>query len=185
MTAPQITHRSPATLTPWPRNARTHSKKQIRQIVASIRQFGFTVPVLIDEAGTILAGHGRVAAATVLGLATVPCLQLTHLSEAQKRAYVLADNKLALNAGWDEDLLATELGALLATDLDLDIGVTGFSIPEVDALLATVAPRSLAIRPTTPSRTRPPPGSAGARSGNSGRTGSSVAMCATPPCSPP
>ena len=140
MTAPQITHRSPATLTPWPRNARTHSKKQIRQIVASIRQFGFTVPVLIDEAGTILAGHGRVAAATVLGLTTVPCLQLTHLREAQKRAYVLADNKLALNAGWDEDLLATELGALLATDLDLDIGVTGFSIPEVDALLATVAP---------------------------------------------
>ena len=140
MTAPQITHRSPATLTPWPRNARTHSKKQIRQIVASIRQFGFTVPVLIDEAGTILAGHGRVAAATVLGLTTVPCLQLTHLSEAQKRAYVLADNKLALNAGWDEDLLATELGALVATDFDLDIGVTGFSIPEVDALLATVAP---------------------------------------------
>ena len=79
MTAPQITHRSPATLTPWPRNARTHSKKQIRQIVASIRQFGFTVPVLIDEAGTILAGHGRVAAATVLGLTTVPCLQLTPL----------------------------------------------------------------------------------------------------------
>ena len=134
---------SPATLTPWPRNARTHSKKQIRQIVASIRQFGFTVPVLIDEAETILAGHGRVAAATVLGLTTVPCLQLTHLSEAQKRAYVLADNKLALNAGWDEDLLAKELGALLATDLDLDIGVTGFSIPEVDTLLATVRPRGV------------------------------------------
>ena len=162
MTAPQITHRSPATLTPWPRNARTHSKKQIRQIVASIRQFGFTVPVLIDEAGTILAGHGRVAAATVLGLTTVPCLQLTHLSEAQKRAYVLADNKLALNAGWDEDLLATELGALLATDLDLDIGVTGFSIPEVDALLATVAPeesgRSGRRRPPGRRRRSGPPG---------------------------
>ena len=160
MTAPQITHRSLATLTPWPRNARTHSKKQIRQIVASIRQFGFTVPVLIDEAETILAGHGRVAAATVLGLTTVPCLQLTHLSEAQKRAYVLADNKLALNAGWDEDLLATELGALLATDLDLDIGVTGFSIPEVDALLATVAPEESgdpaddALPDTAPARVR-------------------------------
>ena len=160
MTAPQITHRSPATLTPWPRNARTHSKKQIRQIVASIRQFGFTVPVLIDEAGTILAGHGRVAAATVLGLTTVPCLQLTHLSEAQKRAYVLADNKLALNAGWDEDLLAKELGALLATDLDLDIGVTGFSIPEVDTLLATVAPEESgdpaddALPDTAPARVR-------------------------------
>ena len=127
-------------LTPWARNARTHSKKQIRQIAASIRQFGFTTPVLIDEAGTILAGHGRVAAATLLDLPAVPCLQIEHLSEAQKRAYVLADNKLALNANWDEDLLATELGALLATDLDLDLGVTGFSIPEVDALLATVAP---------------------------------------------
>ena len=140
MPAPQITHRPLATLTPWPRNARTHSKKQIRQIAASIRQFGFTTPVLIDEAGTILAGHGRVAAATLLGLTEVPCLQIEHLSEAQKRAYVLADNKLALNANWDEDLLATELGALLATDLDLDISVTGFSIPEVDDLLATVAP---------------------------------------------
>ena len=140
MSAPQITHRPPTTLTPWARNARTHSTKQIRQIAASIRQFGFTTPVLIDEAETILAGHGRVAAARLLGLTTVPCLQLTHLSEAQKRAYVLADNKLALNAGWDEDLLAAELGTLLATDLDLDLGVTGFSIPEVDALLATVAP---------------------------------------------
>ena len=100
----QITHRLIATLTPWARNARTHSTKQIRQIAASIRQFGFTTPVLIDEAGTILAGHGRVAAAKRLGLTAVPCLQLMHLSEAQKRAYVLADNKLALNAGWDEDL---------------------------------------------------------------------------------
>ena len=140
MPAPQITHRPLATLTPWARNARTHSTKQIRQIAASIRQFGFTAPVLIDEAGTILAGHGRVAAATQLGLTTVPCLQIEHLSEAQKRAYVLADNKLALNANWDEDLLAAELGALVAPDLDLDIGVTGFSIPEVDDLLATVSP---------------------------------------------
>ena len=140
MPAPQITHRPLATLTPWPRNARTHSTKQIRQIAASIRQFGFTTPVLIDEAGTILAGHGRVAAAKFLSLTTVPCLPLTHLSEAQKRAYVLADNKLALNAGWDEDRLAAELGALLAQDLDLEVGITGFSIPEVDALLATVAP---------------------------------------------
>ena len=99
MTAPQITHRSPATLTPWPRNARTHSKKQIRQIVASIRQFGFTVPVLIDEAETILAGHGRVAAATVLGLTTEPCLQLTHLSEAQERAYVTRRQQTGTQCG--------------------------------------------------------------------------------------
>ena len=92
MSAPQITHRPPTTLTPWARNARTHSTKQIRQIAASIRQFGFTVPVLIDEAETILAGHGRVAAARLLGLTTVPCLQLTHLSETQKRAYVLGED---------------------------------------------------------------------------------------------
>ena len=83
MSEPHITHRPPTTLTPWARNARTHSKKQIRQIAASIRQFGFTVPVLIDEAGTILAGHGRVAAAILLGLTEVPCLQIEHLSEAQ------------------------------------------------------------------------------------------------------
>ena len=171
MSEPQITHRPLATLTPWARNARTHSTKQIQQIAASIRQFGFTAPVLIDEAGTILAGHGRVAAATLLGMTEVPCLQIEHLSEAQKRAYVLADNKLALNANWDEDLLATELGALLATDLDLDISVTGFSIPEVDALLATVAPEEPDDPADDALPDAAPAGSTGARSGSSGRTG--------------
>ena len=83
-----------AALAPWARNARTHSKKQIRQIAASIRQFGFTNPVLIDEAGTILAGHGRVAAAELLGMTEVPCLRVDHMSEDEKRAYVLADNQL-------------------------------------------------------------------------------------------
>ena len=135
-----ITHRPIATLTPWARNARTHSKKQIRQIADSIQQFGFTNPVLIDEAGTILAGHGRVAAATLLGMTEVPCLRLDHMTEDEKRAYVLADNTLALNAGWDEDLLAAELGALLSADLDFDIGLTGFTIPEIDSILETVAP---------------------------------------------
>jgi len=129
-----------AQLTPWARNARTHSRKQVRQIADSIRTFGFTNPVLIDENRTILAGHGRVAAAQLLGMAEVPCLRLDHMSEAEKRAYVLADNKLALNAGWDEDLLAAELGALMSADLGFDIGVTGFSIPEIDGILDTVAP---------------------------------------------
>ena len=129
-----------AALAPWARNARTHSKKQIRQIAASIRQFGFTNPVLIDEAGTILAGHGRVAAAELLGMTEVPCLRVDHMSEDEKRAYVLADNQLALNAGWDEDLLAAELGALLSADLDFDIGITGFSIPELDGVLEAVDP---------------------------------------------
>lgn len=127
-------------LTPWARNARTHSKKQVRQIAGSIETFGFTNPVLIDERRTILAGHGRVAAARELGLTEVPCLRLDHMSAEEKRAYVLADNKLALNAGWDEDLLAAELGALMSADLDFDVSVTGFSIPEIEGVLEAVAP---------------------------------------------
>ena len=133
----QVTYHPIASLAPWARNARTHSKKQIRQIADSIRRFGFTNPVLIDEAGTILAGHGRVAAATLLGMTEVPCVQIEHMSEDEKRAYVLADNKLALNAGWDEDLLAAEL---VSADLDFDVGLTGFSIPEIDSALAAVDP---------------------------------------------
>lgn len=127
-------------LKPWARNARTHSKKQIRQIAGSIEAFGFTNPVLIDEHRTILAGHGRVEGAKFLGMVEVPCLRLNHMSEDEKRAYVLADNKLAQNAGWDEDLLAIELGELFAADLDFDVGVTGFSIPEVDGVLSSAAP---------------------------------------------
>lgn len=128
----------PDRLRPWARNARKHSKKQVRQIADSIREFGFTNPVLIDEDMTILAGHGRVEAAKLLGLETVPCLRLSEMTEAQKRAYVLADNKLALNAGWDDDLLAEELGAL--QELQFDVSLTGFSIPEVDALIEGLAP---------------------------------------------
>tara|TARA_R110002049_G_scaffold295840_1_gene483501 strand:- start:345 stop:1646 length:1302 start_codon:yes stop_codon:yes gene_type:complete len=127
-------------LTPWTQNARTHSKKQVRQIADSIEAFGFTNPVLIDERRTILAGHGRVEAAKLLGMTEVPCLRLDHMSGTEKRAYVLADNKLALNAGWDEDLLAAELGALMGDDLDFDIGITGFSISEIDSLMEVVEP---------------------------------------------
>lgn len=136
----KITRRPIATLAPWSRNARAHSKKQIGQIAESIRRFGFTSPVLIDEAGTILAGHGRVAAAKLLGMTHVPCLRVDLMNEDEKRAYVLADNKLALNAGWDEELLAAELGALVSADLDFDIGITGFSISEIDRILETVEP---------------------------------------------
>lgn len=131
-----------ASLRPWKRNARTHSRNQVRQIADSIETFGFTNPVLVDETGSILAGHGRVEAAKLLGLATVPCVGIEHMSEAQKRAYVLADNKLALNAGWDEDLLAKELGELAdLQDLDFDISVTGFSIPEIDSLVDGLEPQ--------------------------------------------
>ena len=127
-------------LKPWSRNARTHSKKQLKQIASSIEEFGFTNPVLIDAENTILAGHGRVAAAGLLKMSQVPCLRIENLSEAQKRAYVLADNQHALNAGWDEEILADELKALMEIDAGFDLGTIGFSIPEVDALLDTVEP---------------------------------------------
>lgn len=137
---PRIDQIAPAELRPWVKNARKHSKKQLRQIADSIREFGFTNPVLIDEAHTILAGHGRVEAAKLIGMATVPCVRIEHMSEAQKRAYVLADNKLALNATWDEDLLAEELAALASIGVGFDLSVTGFDIAEVDTLLSIDTP---------------------------------------------
>ncbi|SLN12863.1 putative methyltransferase [Roseivivax jejudonensis] len=137
----KIEHIAIGDLTPWAKNARTHSRKQVRQIAESIETFGFTNPVLIDRERRILAGHGRVKAAKELGLETVPCLRIEHMSETEKRAYVIADNKLALNAGWDEDLLAAELGAILESpELDFEIGITGFSIAEIDALLEAPEP---------------------------------------------
>jgi DNA modification methylase len=128
-------------LRPWAKNPRTHSKKQIRQIADSIRTFGFTNPVLIDNRNVILAGHGRVAGAKLLGMETIPCVRLERMTAEQKRAYVIADNKLALNAGWDDELLAEELQALLEIDLDFDVQVTGFSIAEMDNLVDGVAPQ--------------------------------------------
>jgi DNA modification methylase len=122
-----------AGLRPHQGNARTHSKKQIQQIAASIQRFGFTNPVLIGEDGEIIAGHGRVEAAKLLGWKIVPTVRLTHLNEAQRRAYVLADNKLALNAGWDRELLAIELQGLI--DIDFDVELTGFSSTEIDLVL--------------------------------------------------
>ena len=121
-------------LTPYARNARTHSSEQVEQLVASITEFGWTNPVLIDEAGGIIAGHGRVMAAQQMGMDQVPCIRLPHLTGAQRRAYVLADNRLALNAGWDDALLAQELADLDADGFDL--GLTGFDSSEIDRLLA-------------------------------------------------
>ena len=131
----RIEYLAASQLSPYPRNSRTHSKKQIRQIADSIRQFGFTNPLLIDSQNVILAGHGRLAAAKTLGIEQVPCVRLEGMTADQKRAYVLADNKLALNAGWDEDLLALELQGLMEIDLDFDLGITGFSIAEIDGLI--------------------------------------------------
>ena len=128
----------------WPRNARTHSRKRIRQISESISRFGFTNPVLIDGDNRILAVHGRVEAARELGRDSVPCLRIAHMTPAEKRAYVLADNKLALNAGWDEELLALELKELMEADIDLDIGITGFPIRS--PFLRAAAPATFGAR---------------------------------------
>lgn len=120
-------------LVPYARNARTHTETQVAEIAASMREFGFTNPVLISDADDIIAGHGRVLAARKLGLEVVPCIRLSHLSEAQRRAYVLADNKLAEKAGWDDELLRLELGDL--ADLGFDLALTGFDKSDLDALM--------------------------------------------------
>src|SRR6266852_1668291 len=120
-------------LRPYARNARTHSKKQLRQIAKSIERFGFTNPILISADNEIIAGHGRVEAARLLGMESVPTLRLSHLDATQRRAYVIADNKLALNAGWDREILAIELQALI--DLEFDVEITGFSLAEIDLVI--------------------------------------------------
>ena len=133
----QLIEREVASLRPYARNARVHSKKQIKQIAASIDRFGFTNPVLVSDEGEIIAGHGRVEAAKLLGRKTVPTLALSHLSEAERKAYVLADNKLALNAGWDPEILAIELQGLI--DLEFDVELTGFSLAEIDLTIDRAA----------------------------------------------
>ena len=121
-------------LIPYARNSRTHDDAQVAQIAASIREFGFTNPVLIDSDGGVIAGHGRIMAARKLSLQEVPCIRLGHLTDAQKRAYVIADNKLALNAGWDESMLNLELGEL--QDMGFDISLIGFGKNELSELMA-------------------------------------------------
>ena len=120
-------------ITPYARNSRTHSDEQIAQVAASIKEFGWTNPILIDENNVIIAGHGRLMAAQRLGFELVPTIKLENLTEAQKRAYVIADNKLALNAGWDADMLAVEIEELLDQGFDLDL--TGFDSGEIDKIL--------------------------------------------------
>jgi DNA modification methylase len=134
-TAPlTITYRPVDAVIPDPRNARTHSKRQVAQIVASITKFGFTNPILVDEEGGIIAGHGRLLAAKSMGLGQVPTIELRHLSDVQKRSLRLADNKIALNAGWDTDQLRIEIEELSKLDVDFDLTVTGFSTGELDVL---------------------------------------------------
>ena len=123
-----------ATLIPYARNARTHSDSQVAQIAGSIQEFGFNNPVLVDADNGIIAGHGRVMAANLLKLERVPCIRLAHMSDAQKRAFILADNRIALNSGWDTEMLANELSDLHADDIDL--GLMGFDADELAKLLA-------------------------------------------------
>lgn len=130
----EIIYKRVEELIPYARNARTHSDGQTTQIAASIREFGFNAPVLIDGQGGIIAGHGRVMAARKLGLESVPTIALPHLSDVQKRAYILADNKLALNSGWDNEMLQLELEEIAAGGLD--ISLVGFSDEEFEGLLA-------------------------------------------------
>jgi hypothetical protein len=149
-----ITKRSIASLKPYPGNARTHSKQQIRQIARSIERFGFTNPVLIGDDGEIIAGHGRVAAAKSLGWQAVPTIALAHLDPAERRAYVLADNKLALGAGWDREILAIELQVLAG--LEFDVELTGFSLSEID--LAAEATGRVGRERSDPEQARPESG---------------------------
>lgn len=155
----RIETRPIADLVPHERNPRTHSKRQIKQIADSIRAFGFTNPILIDRDDTIIAGHGRVEAAKLVGIAQVPTIRLEDMTEAQKRAYVIADNKLAENAGWDTDLLAIELQYLTELEIDFDVTVTGFEPAEIDLLLARPAADAKAdavpeVDPATPAVSR-------------------------------
>lgn len=139
MNSTSVERASTASFRPHPRNARTHSKKQIRQIARSIEKFGFNNPVLVSDDLEIIAGHGRVAAARLLGMETVPTIRLSHLSPADRKAYILADNKLALNAGWDEDILAIELQAII--DMEINVDFIGFEKAEIDFILDGAAAR--------------------------------------------
>lgn len=147
-------------LVPYAKNSRTHSEEQVAQIAASIKEWGFTTAVLVDESGSIIAGHGRVMAARKLGMASLPVMVAKDWSDAQKRAYVIADNKLAINAGWDNDLLALELGEL--GDLGFDLELTGFTDEEIKALMPVEVTEGL----TDPDEAPPLPDNPATRPGD-------------------
>ena len=162
-------------LRPHPNNARTHSQKQLRQIARSIEQFGFCNPVLVDDAKQIIAGHGRVEAAKLLGIDAVPTCQLSHLSDGDKRAYVLADNKLAEKAGWDRELLAIELQGLI--ELEVDIELTGFEMAEIDLILEEAREASGAASGPEDQAPEPSPGPAVSQIGDLWLLGGHRLLC--------
>src|SRR5216683_6795102 len=145
-----VTYRPVGDLIPDPRNARTHPKRQIDQIRTSIEAFGFTNPVLADPEGHIIAGHGRLMAARATGLAEVPVIILSGLSETQKRTLRIADNKIAVNAGWDLEILQLELGQLASIDVDIDLTLTGFSTGEIDVILTSAVDPDDEVIPAVP-----------------------------------
>lgn len=149
-----VIYRPVAALKPDPRNARTHPKRQIEQLVRSIQEFGFTNPVLIDEDGTLIAGHGRLRAAKEMGFSDVPTITLEGLGEAQKKALRLADNKIALNAGWDLEILKLELDEIGTLDVNFDLSLTGFSSGEVDVVLKAANDPDDEVIPAVPTELR-------------------------------
>jgi len=153
-----VENRPVGSLKPYPRNARTHPKRQLEQIANSIREFGFTNPILVDPEGAIIAGHGRLLAAKSLGLTEVPTITLSGLSEPQKQALRLADNKIALNAGWDLELLKLELSELSVIDVDIDLSLTGFSTGEIDVILKGQDDPEDEVIPAVPETPRTKPG---------------------------
>jgi DNA modification methylase len=153
-----VTYRPIDSLRPDPRNARTHPKRQLDQIAASIREFGFTNPILVDGDGSIIAGHGRLLAAKSVGLSEVPTIVIAGLTDPQRRALRLADNKIALGAGWDLDLLKVELADLSTLDVDFDLTVTGFSSGEIDVVLKGQDDPDDEIIPAVPIEPRTKPG---------------------------
>jgi 16S rRNA G966 N2-methylase RsmD len=168
---------SVSALRPYARNPRVHSKKQLRQIADSIQVFGWTNPILIDGDGGVIAGHGRLQAAKLLGLERVPTIRLEHMSEAQKRAYVIADNRLAELAGWDDATLAIELQALTEIDLEFSVEITGFETAEIDALIGGLS----ASEDPDPADQVPPPDTSAppvSRVGDLWRLGRHRLLCA-------
>ena len=151
-----VTYRAVGDLIPDPRNARTHPKRQIDQLKASIEAFGFTNPILADPEGKIIAGHGRLQAARAMGLAELPVITLPGLSDTQKRALRIADNKIALSAGWDLEILQLELGELALLDVDIDL--TGFSTGEIDMILTPTGDPDDEVIPPVPATVRTKPG---------------------------
>ena len=174
MTTLKISYKDPDQLKKRPRNPRTHTPKQIQQIVASIKEFGFISPVLIDGSDEIIAGHGRVEAAKLVGMSDVPTVRVDHLTPAQIRAYVIADNKLAENAGWDRELLTLELQEL-SVDLNFDVTITGFETAEVDLLIGELGEETPDEADQVPEIDRSVP--AVSRAGDRWQIGNHVLLC--------